>query len=52
MREDGKERMGDLNYFFSLRFFLRFMEIRSLIFVRAEGKVGLHDEGYAWAPKS
>ena len=36
-------------YFFisSLRFFLRFTEIESYIFIEAEGKVGLHDESYA-----
>ena len=33
--------------FFSLRFFLRFTEIESQVFVGEEGKVGLRDESYA-----
>ena len=38
--------------FFSLRFFLRFMKIGPQVFVGTEGKVDLHDESYAWTPKS
>ena len=47
-----RERWRFFNFFSSLCFFLRFMEIGSLIFIRAKGKVSLRDEGYAWAPKS
>ena len=39
-------------FYFFLRFFLRFMKIGLQIFVRAEGKVDLRDENYAWTPKS
>ena len=34
-------------FFFSLYFFLRFIEIGPYIFVGAEGNVGLRDESYA-----
>ena len=33
-------------------FFLRSMEIESWVFIRARGKVGPRNEGYAWVPKS
>ena len=39
-------------FYFFLRFFLRFMKIGLQIFVRAEGKIDLRDESYAWTPKS
>ena len=39
-------------YFFSyLRFFLRSTKIGPQVFVETQGKVDLHDERYAWAPK-
>ena len=39
-------------FFFFLRFFFRSMKIESRVFVGVEGKVDLHDESYAWTPKS
>ena len=39
-------------YFSSLRFFLRFTKIGPQVFSGTEGKVDLHDESYAWTPKS
>ena len=50
MKRDGDER--EIFFFFSLRFFLRFTKIGPQVFVKAEGKVDLRDESYAWAPKS
>ena len=39
-------------YFSSLRFYLTSTKIGSHVFVGTEGKVDLHDESYAWTPKS
>ena len=39
-------------FFFSFRFFLRSMKIELQVFVGTEDKVDLHDESYAWTPKS
>ena len=39
-------------YFPYLRFLIRSMEIGLQVFVGAEGKVDIHDESYAWTPKS
>ena len=45
-RTQRPERERFLN-FLSICFFLRFKEIGPLVFVRAEGKVGIRDESYA-----
>ena len=39
-------------FYFFLRFFLRSTKIGPQVFLRAEGKVDLRDESYAWTPKS
>ena len=39
-------------FFFSLHFFLRFMEIGSSEFVGPRTKSALRDESYAWVPKT
>ena len=39
-------------YFFFLRFSLRSTEIKSLVFIRAKGKVDPRIENYEWVPKS
>ena len=45
---DGEREVERYFYFyFSLRFFLRFMKIGPQVFVGTEGKVDLHDESYA-----
>ena len=54
-RASGGERWRErilFLFFSSLRFFLRSTKIRLQVFVGTEGKVDLHDESYAWAPKS
>ena len=50
--EGGLERENIIFIFFSLRFFLRSMNIGTQVFVGTEGKVDLRDESYAWTPKS
>ena len=48
-----KESVRGFNFnFSSLRFFLRSMKIEPQVLVGTEGKVDLHDESYAWTPKS
>ena len=39
-------------YFPSLRFLLKYMEIGPQVFVGAKGKIDIHNESYAWTPKS
>ena len=52
MRERDERERDIFNFFFSLCFFLRSTKIGSYVFVGAESKVDLHDESYAWTPKS
>ena len=50
-----EEHWGDrilFLFFSSLRFFLRSTKIGPQVLVGTEGKVDLHDENYAWTPKS
>ena len=44
-------RERDYYFFSSLRFFLRSTKIGPQVFVGTQGKVDLHYESYAWAPK-
>ena len=51
----GEERARERDFIFyfpSLCFLFRSMEIGSRVFVGAESKVDIHDESYAWTPKS
>ena len=52
----GRKSIGEREYYFyffsSLRFFLRSMKIGPQVFIGIESKVDLHDESYAWTPKS
>ena len=50
MRQRSEERV--FLFFFSLSFFLRFTKIRPSDFVGINTKSALHDEGYAWVPKT
>ena len=52
VREESVLRENFIFIFSSIRFFLRSTEIGPQVFIGTEGKVDLHDESYAWTPKS